>query len=150
MTLVDDRSRIAGRFLAARRAAAGLDAYPGDFPASLDEAYAIQDAAIAAWGRPVIGWKVGRVAEPLIDLFGTDRLTGPIFEEARDGAEMPVFAEGFAAGEAEFLLRIGTAPPPGKTALLWRLLTTHAIDTAADAEEIVNLYRLRWRIEISE
>jgi 2-keto-4-pentenoate hydratase len=115
VTLVDDRSRIAGRFLAARRAAAGLDSYPGDFPASLDEAYAIQDAAIAAWGRPVIGWKVGRVAEPLIDLFGTDRITGPIFEEARDGAEMPVFAEGFAAGEAEFLLRIGTAPPPGKT-----------------------------------
>lgn len=39
------------------------------------------------------------------------------------------------------------APPPGKTALLWRLLTTHAIRRAADAEEIANLYRLRWRIE---
>lgn len=114
MTLVDDRTRIAGRFLAARRAATGLDAYPGALPATLDQAYAIQDEAIAAWGRPVIGWKVGRVAEPLIDLFGTDRLAGPIFHEARDGAEMPVFAEGFAAGEAEFLLRIGTAPPPGK------------------------------------
>lgn len=115
MTLVDDRSRIAGRFIAARRAAAGLDSYPGDFPASLDEAYAIQDAAIAAWGRPVIGWKVGRVAEPLIDLFGTDRLAGPIFAQAADGTEMPVFAEGFAAGEAEFLLHIGTSPPAGKT-----------------------------------
>jgi len=115
VTLVDDRSRIAGRFLAARRAASGLDSYPGDFPASLDEAYAIQDAAIAAWGRPVIGWKVGRVPEPLIDLFGTDRITGPIFHEERDGAAMPVFAEGFAAGEAEFLLRIGAAPPAGKT-----------------------------------
>jgi 2-keto-4-pentenoate hydratase len=115
VTLVDDRSRIAGRFLAARRAAAGLDAYPGDFPATLDEAYAIQDAAIAAWGRPVIGWKVGRVAEPLIDLFGTDRIAGPIFHQAEDGAAMPVFAEGFAAGEAEFLLRVGAAPPTGKT-----------------------------------
>jgi 2-keto-4-pentenoate hydratase len=114
VTLVDDRSRIAGRFLAARRAAAGLDSYPGDFPASLDEAYAIQDAAIAAWGRPVIGWKVGRVAAPLIDLFGTDRITGPIFAQAEDGAAMPVFAEGFAAGEAEFLLHIGTAPSAGK------------------------------------
>jgi 2-keto-4-pentenoate hydratase len=115
VTLVDDRSRIAGRFLAARRAAAGLDAYPGDFPATLDEAYAIQDAAIAAWGRPVIGWKVGRVAEPLIPLFGTDRIAGPIFHQAEDGAEMPVFAAGFAAGEAEFLLRIGAAPSAGKT-----------------------------------
>ena len=115
MTLVDDSSRIAGRFLAARRAATGLDDYPGAFPATLDDAYAIQDAAIAAWGRPVIGWKVGRVAEPLIDLFGTNRIAGPIFEQAEDGAEMPVFAEGFAAGEAEFLLRIGAAPPAGKT-----------------------------------
>jgi 2-keto-4-pentenoate hydratase len=115
VTLVDDRSRIAGRFLAARRAATGLDAYPGDFPATLDDAYAIQDAAIAGWGRPVIGWKVGRVPEPLIDLFGTDRITGPIFDTGEDGMAMPVFAAGFAAGEAEFLLRIGTAPPVGKT-----------------------------------
>lgn len=115
MTLVDDRSRIAGRFLAARRAATGLDAYPGDFPANLDEAYAIQDEAIAAWGRPVIGWKVGRVPEPLIDLFGTDRITGPIFDAGAEGNAMPVFAAGFAAGEAEFLLRIGRAPPAGKT-----------------------------------
>ena len=81
MTLVEDRSRIAGRFLAARRAAAGLDDYPGDFPATLDEAYAIQDEAIARWGRPVIGWKVGRVPPPLIERFGTDRLAGPIFAE---------------------------------------------------------------------
>ena len=36
---------------------------------------------------------------------------------------------------------------PGKTPLLWRLLTTHAVDCAAQAEEIVQLYRLRWRIE---
>ena len=122
MSLVEDRSRIAGRFLAARRAAAGLDDYPGDFPATLDEAYAIQDEAIARWGRPVIGWKVGRVPPPLIERFGTDRLAGPIFAEARRAAtaravEMPVFAEGFAAGEAEFLLRIGAAPPAGKTRL---------------------------------
>lgn len=120
MPIVAARSQIAGRFLAARRAAEGLDDYPGDFPATLDEAYAIQDEAIARWGRPVVGWKVGRVAPPLIALFGTDRLAGPIFAQekaAADGSvvEMPVFAEGFAAGEAEFLLRIGAAPPAGKS-----------------------------------
>jgi hypothetical protein len=38
-------------------------------------------------------------------------------------------------------------PPPGKTALLWRLLTTHAVGNAAQANEVVQLYRLRWRIE---
>jgi hypothetical protein len=37
--------------------------------------------------------------------------------------------------------------PPDKTPLLWRLLTTHAVSTAAQAEEVVQLYRLRWRIE---
>ena len=120
MSLSIDTDRIAGRFLAARRAAAGLDSYPGDLPATLDEAYAIQDAAIASWGRPVIGWKVGRVLPPLSERFGTDRLGGPIFartDSAADGApvEMPIFAEGFAAGESEFLLRIGAAPQPGKT-----------------------------------
>jgi len=119
LSFVQDHSRIAGRFLAARRAAEGLDDYPGNFPATLDEAYAIQDEAIARWGRPVIGWKVGRVPPPLIDRFGTDRLAGPIFAQKAAGAtggpvEMPVFAEGFAAGEAEFLLRVGATPPAGK------------------------------------
>ena len=37
--------------------------------------------------------------------------------------------------------------PPGKTALVWRLLTTRTVSNAAQAEEIVQLYRLRWRIE---
>lgn len=37
--------------------------------------------------------------------------------------------------------------PAGKTPLLWRLLTTLPIATAAQVEEIVQLYRLRWRIE---
>ena len=117
--LTDDAATIAGRFLAARRGAAGLASYPGDFPETLDEAYAVQDAAIAAWGRPVLGWKVGRINPPLDTRYGADRLTGPIFtvvDSAADGAEpdMPVFAEGFVAGEAEFLLRIGRAPPAGK------------------------------------
>jgi 2-keto-4-pentenoate hydratase len=129
LSLTSDTSRIAGRFLAARRAAAGLESYPGNFPATLDEAYAIQDAAIASWGRPVIGWKVGRVHPPLSDLFGTDRLGGPIFARTNASAngapvEMPIFAEGFAAGESEFLLRVGAAPPEGKTAF--------TLDEAAD------------------
>jgi len=120
VTLVADHAAtIAGRFLAARRSAAGLGAYPGDLPESLDAAYRIQDEAIAAWDRPVVGWKVGRINEPLATRFGADRLAGPIFAERRvasdESADMPVFAEGFAAGEAEFLLRIGAAPDPAKT-----------------------------------
>lgn len=38
------------------------------------------------------------------------------------------------------------APDP-KSALCWRLLTTHSIETADEAAAIVQFYRLRWRIE---
>ena len=115
--LTDEAATIAGRFLAARREAGGLAAYPGDLPVTLESAYAIQDAAIAAWGKRVAGWKVGRVQPPFAERFGADRLAGPIFNvRSADGAEpeMPVFANGFAAGEAEFLLRVGATPPPGQ------------------------------------
>jgi DDE family transposase len=37
--------------------------------------------------------------------------------------------------------------PKGKTPLLWRLLTTLEADTAEQACDIVQFYRLRWRIE---
>ena len=115
--LTADPATIAGRFLAARRSAGGLADYPGDFPKTLDEAYAVQDQAIAAWGRPVVGWKVGRIAPPLSGRYGADRLAGPIFAARTDSGtipECPVFAEGFAAGEAEFLLRIARTPPAGQ------------------------------------
>jgi 2-keto-4-pentenoate hydratase len=114
----EETAAIAARFLDARRQADGFDDYPGHMPQSLQEAYSIQDRAIAEWHRPVIGWKVGRVPEPFASNFGTDRLAGPIFSQTRaiDGEwpAMPVFARGFAAGEAEFLLRIGKVPPAGK------------------------------------
>jgi hypothetical protein len=38
-------------------------------------------------------------------------------------------------------------PPKGSNPLLWRLLTTLPLDNPADAQEVVRLYRLRWRIE---
>jgi 2-keto-4-pentenoate hydratase len=135
--LTDPAAAIAGRFLSARRAAGALADYPGDFPATLSEAYAIQDEAIAAWGKPVIGWKVGRIQSPLSERFGANRLAGPIFAWAGAGSngggepEMPVFAEGFAAGEAEYLLRIGRAPPPGKSAI--------TLDEAAELIDTVHV-----------
>ena len=46
--MIDDAAVIADRFLTARRAAVGLPDYPGILPRSLDDAYAIQDAAITA------------------------------------------------------------------------------------------------------
>jgi Transposase DDE domain len=38
-------------------------------------------------------------------------------------------------------------PPSSKEAVIWRLLTTHPVETLADACRIVDLYRSRWIIE---
>lgn len=38
-------------------------------------------------------------------------------------------------------------PPQGIQPLLWRILTTLPVETADDAQEVIRLYRLRWRIE---
>jgi 2-keto-4-pentenoate hydratase len=134
--LTEDPAAIAGRFLSARRQAGGLDGYPGGFPETLEGAYAVQDAAIAAWGKPVLGWKVGRINPPFSERFGADRLTGPIFTAKTagtdgQGPDMPVFAQGFAAGEAEFLLRIGRASPAGQARF--------TLDEAADLIDSVHV-----------
>lgn len=42
---------------------------------------------------------------------------------------------------------VETGAPNGKKPLHWYLLTTHGVHTAAEAQEVVQLYRLRWRIE---
>ncbi|MFC3714293.1 2-keto-4-pentenoate hydratase [Sphingoaurantiacus capsulatus] len=125
-----DRDAIAGRFRAARRAAGSFADFPGELPATLDEAYAVQDAAITGWDRPVLGWKVGRIMPPFEEALGAERLAGPIFDVREGEPAMPVFADGFAAGEAEFLLRLG-AVPAGKTRF--------TLDAAADAIDAVHL-----------
>lgn len=38
-------------------------------------------------------------------------------------------------------------PPPGATPAHWRLLTTHAVTTLADAKQITRFTRERWTIE---
>lgn len=114
---VRDLRGIARGFVAARQAAESPIAYPGAFPQSLEEAYRIQDLAIAADGDRVVGWKVGRIAEADLPDHGVNRLAGPIFARFVQNYKgrpvpMPVFAGGFGAAEAEFLLRIGRDVPP--------------------------------------
>lgn len=109
--------QIARSFVEARRAGRGLPDYPGPVPTDLDTGYAVQDAAIALIDDTIGGWKVGRINPP-ID--GVDRLAGPIFssavfEAAAEPIAMPIYADGFGAAEAEFLLRIGAGFDPAKT-----------------------------------
>jgi 2-keto-4-pentenoate hydratase len=103
---------VAQRFVEARRAGTALEAYPGPVPGTLADAYAIQDAAIELWREPPRGWKVGRIGAPYDVELATDRLAGPIFRVEPDGSDVPVFAQGFAAAEAEIVLRIGAPLPP--------------------------------------
>ncbi len=110
--LTEQAEKIAAAFVAARRDAVPLNVYPGDPPTGLSQAYAIQDAAIQLDGRTIVGWKVGRINAPLDAQLGCNRLSGPVFEDGLITGEpvavlsMPVFAGGFAAGEAEFLLHV--------------------------------------------
>lgn len=125
---------IASRFISARREARPLADYPGTIPADLATAYRIQDLAIHDWRSPVAGWKVGRIPVSIEDQFGIDRLAGPIFEEMiRNGAdseqpEMPVYAGGFAAVEAEYVAVIARDAPSDK--LSWSI--DEAWDIMAD------------------
>lgn len=110
---------IASAFVEARRAWQPMAEYPGARPDDLKSAYAIQDCALALWQRSVGGWKVGKIGPPLSDTLGADRLIGPVFadtirEEGAHTAQFPIFERGFAAIEAEFMLRLApcdAAPP---------------------------------------
>jgi len=113
--------QIAEAFTQARRDAKALDAYPGSVPATLDEAYRVQDLAISRWNDRVSGWKVGGIPPQYrAEHGGADRLVGPVFQRqiiaAVDGqtVRFPVFAGGFGAVEAEFVFRIAQDCGPGE------------------------------------
>ena len=109
---------IAQRFVAARQKGDSLAAFPGVLPPDLAAAYACQDAAIELVRDSIAGWKVGLIGKDAAVLFKQNRLAGPIFRktlrEARADQRVgfPVFLGGFAAVEAEFLLKIGGDAPP--------------------------------------
>lgn len=116
MTGDSNNTAIARAFVDARRSGTALITYPGERPTTLAQAYEIQDAALGLWGdRAIGGWKVGKVPPQHQGPLGADRLAGPIFAdsvvEAAEGLTLPIFAGGFVAAEAEFMLRL--APPAG-------------------------------------
>lgn len=117
MNVVDNVAAISQIFVDARISGHRVDIYPGDMPQNLAAAYEIQDAAIALHPFEIGGWKVGRIPPGQVAELGAERLAGPIFSHQiehaiQDGLiEMPLLP-GFAAAEAEMLLRIGKQPPP--------------------------------------
>ncbi|MNS94067.1 2-keto-4-pentenoate hydratase [compost metagenome] len=125
---------VAEAFVAARRAARPLNAYPGPMPADLARAYAIQEAAIRLRSGQPVGWKVGGVPSALQATLGAHRLAGAVFADSLWAAGeaptlLPVIEGGFAAIEAEFVARIGPDVDPSRTE--WTL------EAAADQVETV-------------
>jgi 2-keto-4-pentenoate hydratase len=120
-SIATSEEKIAARFVAARATGTSLPAFPGAIPATLADAYRVQDLAIAQIAGSIGGWKVGRIFPPLSGQYGSDRLAGPIFRKSiclASPESVPsgqVFSGGFGAVEAEFLFRIGAAPAPGQT-----------------------------------
>jgi 2-keto-4-pentenoate hydratase len=111
---------IAQSFVAARKGARALPGFPGDVPVRLADSYAIQDKAIALYDRPIIGWKIGRVAHDKQAEHNTERLCGPIFAPtlkayAGEALSLPVYEGGFAAVEAEYVFRVDHDADPEKT-----------------------------------
>jgi len=111
---------IAGVFVTARQEARALPGFPGDPPDTLTASYRVQDEAIALWPDEIAGWKIGKVQSHQVEALGAERLAGPIFKHLvwrANGAavDIPVFDNGFAAVEAEYVLRIAKDVPPEDT-----------------------------------
>jgi 2-keto-4-pentenoate hydratase len=110
------RSPIADAFVKARLEGRALPVFPGEIPANLEQAYGVQDLAIAQWPDTIVGWKVGYIGADRRDHTGEDRLLGPIFARALQSStgaivDFQVFAGGFAAVEAEYVLRLDADAP---------------------------------------
>ncbi|MCT2558458.1 2-keto-4-pentenoate hydratase [Tsuneonella sp. YG55] len=108
---------IAQAFVDARRKGTALARYPGNRPESLSAAYEIQNRALSLWDRAVGGWKVGKINPPDDARLGANRLAGPVFADLISWSgdaptRFEIFREGFAAVEAEFMLRVGPTDGP--------------------------------------
>ena len=95
--------------------------FPGVIPSDLTTAYAVQDAAIEQFGAAVVGWKIAAVAAQFRDRYDVPRLSGPVMAgtvtiaDGEKPVEIRPIAGGFAAVEAEFVIRMGRDLPPRST-----------------------------------
>ncbi len=116
----DAVQQTARAFVTARRRAEALPGFPGAVPTDMASGYQVQEAAIALWGEPVMGWKVGLVPPSLQSALGCERLSGPIFDSgirrltAGEPARFSAIDGGFAAIEAELLAVLHHDTAPGK------------------------------------
>ena len=104
---------VAAELVAARKEGRSLTRFPGVVPASMAEAYQIQELAMSRWQDSLVGWKIGYIPADRRTAGDPDRLGGPIWrqqyhlsEEHLSAVEVGIFPSGFAAVEAELVIRL--------------------------------------------
>lgn len=108
-----DIASISDSLIKARISCSGLSRYPGELPQTLETAYRIQDLSISKWQDRLLGWKVGGIQKHLQEHYKDERLSGPIyannvkFSSTNSVIDMPVFEDGYAGIEAEFIIELG-------------------------------------------
>jgi 2-keto-4-pentenoate hydratase len=109
---------VAAELGAARREGRSLTGFPGVVPASMAEAYQIQELVMSRWQDSLVGWKIGYISADRRNAGEPDRLVGPIWrqqyhisEKHASAVEVGIFGSGFAAVEAELVIRLGEDLP---------------------------------------
>lgn len=109
---------VAAELVAARREGRSLPGFPGTHPASMAEAYRIQELAMSRWRDTLVGWKIGYISADRRPAGDPDRLVGPVWrQQCHQGeghapaAEVGIFGSGFAAVEAELVIQLSQDLP---------------------------------------
>jgi len=104
---------IAEKLIEARKTRTPQSEFPGTLPDTPEGAYHIQDLCIKGWDDKIVGWKVAGLKAELHEQFKAKRQSGPVFEknlrfvDCSEHILAPVYAGGFAAIEAEFVILLG-------------------------------------------
>jgi 2-keto-4-pentenoate hydratase len=116
-----------------------LKDFPGPIPSTLEQAYTVQNGSIDSSTDTIVGWKVGMVPPELREEMGAERIIGPVYnsvylplnekQATGEAFELPVFAGGFIAIEAELVIKTNQEILPG------------SVDTTKGVEHLVeNIY----------
>lgn len=109
-------------------------------PATLADAYRMQNASVERWDDEVVGWKVGATAKQVQERFGISMpIYGPIFKRTVVQSPAVLLAQGFhhLIVESEFAFRFGENLPARSTPYA-RSEIVAAVDALAPAFEIVS------------
>lgn len=97
----------------------------------------MQKLSREAWPDELIGWKVGGVPAHLREVLGADHVGGPIYSrrfftaDAGELVQMPVFAQGYAAVEPEFVVLLGDAPEQDRVFIGIEMASSPIVDINA-------------------